>query len=83
VAGKDHWTYTSAMLIGSGVAGGQAIGDYDEYLLGEAVDLRDGGVSDSGVDLLPGHIGATLLALGDVDPGEYIEGAEVIEAALA
>ncbi|MFT5681416.1 MAG: hypothetical protein ACI8RZ_002322 [Myxococcota bacterium] len=81
--GKDHWTYTSAMLIGAGVAGGQAIGGYTNQLLGEKTDLSSGTVTDHGVDLLPGHIGATLLALGDVDPGLYTDEAKVITAALA
>ena len=83
VAGKDHWTFTSAMLIGAGVAGGQIIGEYSDEQLGQKVDLASGDVSSSGEDLLPGHIGATILALGDVDPGDYIEGAGVIESALA
>ena len=83
VNGKDHWTFTSAMLLGAGVAGGQVIGEYSDEQLGQKVDLASGDVSSSGEDLLPGHIGATILALGDVDPGEHIEGAGVIESALA
>ncbi len=82
VGGKDHWTFTSAMLLGDGVAGGQVVGGYDEYLLGRPVDLASGEPTKGGVELLPGHLGATLLALGDVDPGEYVEGAEAIPAML-
>jgi uncharacterized protein (DUF1501 family) len=80
--GKDHWTFTSAMLVGAGVRGGQVIGAYDEYLMGGAVDLSSGAVTEGGVALTPGHLGATLLALGDVDPGEYTDGAEPIAAVL-
>ena len=65
------------------MAGGQVIGEYSDEQLGQKVDLASGDVSSSGEDLLPGHIGATILALGDVDPGEHIEGAGVIESALA
>lgn len=55
--GKDHWPFTSLMLMGPGVAGGQVLGGYDADLYGT------GGL---GVEAL----GATLLALCDVDPAE-------------
>lgn len=80
--GKDHWTFTSALLIGAGVAGGRAIGAYDDDLLGKRVDLATGELSEAGSALLPGHLGATLLALGDVDPADYIEGAQPIVGAM-
>lgn len=83
--GKDHWTWTSAMLIGSGVAGGRVIGNWTEHLTGDPVDLATGDSTASGVTLLPGHLGATLLALADVDPAEYVDPAvgDVIEGVLA
>jgi hypothetical protein len=68
--GRDHWTYTSAMLIGAGVEGGQVIGGYDEYGYGSLVDLESGEVTDGGTGLDASNLGGTLLALGDVDPGE-------------
>lgn len=80
--GKDHWTYTSAMLVGSGVRGGQVIGGYDDYAMGRRVDLASGELNDSGTALLTRHIGATLLALGDVDPAEWVDDAEPITAAM-
>lgn len=70
--GKDHWTYTSAMLVGSGVRGGQVVGGFDDEMLGERVDLTSGERSDTGTSLLSGHLGATLLAMGDVDPAEHL-----------
>jgi uncharacterized protein (DUF1501 family) len=83
--GKDHWTYTSTLLIGSGIAGGRTVGAWSELLTGEKVDLASGDVSDTGVSLLPGHIGATLLALADIDPAEFVDPAagDVIEGILA
>lgn len=69
--GKDHWTFTSTMLIGAGVRGGQGVGSLDEAALGAGVDLKTGEPGD--VALVPDHLGATLLALGDVDPGEFLE----------
>jgi len=66
--GKDHWTYTSAMLLGSGVRGAAVIGGYDPGLIGEAVDFGSGEVSDTGRRITSADFGATLLALGDIDP---------------
>jgi uncharacterized protein (DUF1501 family) len=66
--GRDHWTYTTALLMGAGVQGNQSIGALNGYGHGQAVDLVSGGLSSSGHLLLPQHFGATLLALGGVDP---------------
>lgn len=71
--GKDHWTYTSLMLMGAGVRGGQVIGEMDQDYTGRPVDLATGEATDSGTSLLPNHLGATLLAMADIDPGEVIE----------
>ena len=71
--GKDHWTTTSALLIGSGVQGGQVIGQLDESAAGEKVDLDSGEISDSGTALTAAHLGATILSLGGVDPAEYLD----------
>ncbi len=68
--GKDHWTFTTAMMIGSGISGGRVVGGYDPGLLGLRTDLDSGEVSDGGERLTSQHFGATLFALGGVDPGE-------------
>ena len=80
--GKDHWTFTSAMLIGSGVRGGQVIGGIDDAAQGEPMDLASGEVTESGERLVSGHLGATLLALGGLDPEEVTPGVGPIEAAM-
>ena len=82
-AGKDHWTFTSCMLLGAGVRGGRVVGEVDGDFRGRPVDLASGEASESGVALLPEHLGATLLALGDVDPGEHLGDVEPIGAVLA
>ncbi len=79
--GKDHWTFTSAMLIGAGVSGGRVIGGYDDQLLGRSVNLASGELTDSGTGLTAGNLGATLLAMADIDPGEFTE-AQPITAAM-
>jgi len=81
--GRDHWTFTSTMLIGSGIRGGQVIGGLDVNGQGRTVDLGTGGFSDGGVIMLPEHLGATLLALGDVDPAAHVNDAQPIGALLS
>lgn len=81
--GKDHFTFTSAMLLGSGVRGGFSFGAADDYGIGQKLDLATGEVSDSGVALQASHLGATLLALGDIDPAQEIPGSDPITAMMA
>ena len=73
--GKDHWTFTSAMIIGAGVEGGQAVGGYTDTAAGERVDVASGQIHEKGEKLVPDHIGATLLALADIDPAEHVDAA--------
>lgn len=72
LGGKHHWPVTSAMLIG-GVTGGRTIGGFDDSVLGRQVDPATGDTTDAGQRLLPGHLGATLLALADLDPAEHVD----------
>jgi hypothetical protein len=81
--GKHHWTFTSAMMVGSGVAGGRVIGAFDEHVTGSPIDLVSGELSSSGVPIYHSHLGATMLALGDVDPGEYLNNTDPILAAMS
>lgn len=78
--GKGHWMYTSMMLWGSGVNGNQVVGDYDEYLNGAPMDLVTGGTGET--VLTPDHLGSTLLALADIDPGDHLEINDPITALL-
>ncbi len=66
--GRDHWTFTSALLIGAGVRGGTAVGSLDQTGRGRRVDLDTGAASDGGRLMGPDDFGATLLTLGGVDP---------------
>lgn len=67
--GRDHWTFTSAMLLGPGVRGGQVVGGFDDSGYGAATDFATGEVISDGPGITAANFGATLLALGDVDPG--------------
>ena len=80
--GKDHWTYTSVLLTGGGITGGQVCGGYNDNFQGAPTDLASGAVHASGVPLLASHLGSTLLALGDIDPGDYLPGIDPILSLL-
>jgi len=81
--GRDHWTFTSAMAIGSGIRGGQVIGGLDSSGQGRRIDLATGAFSDTGSIILPEHLGATLLTMGDIDPAEYLEDTTLLGALLS
>ncbi len=78
--GKDHWPYTSAMLIGAGVAGGQVVGATSDLMEGLPIDLTSGAASDSGEIATPSHLIAGLLAAFGVDPGEWVPGVTPLTA---
>ncbi len=70
MGGKHHWPVGSAMLIGN-PNGGRTIGQYTEQVLGDHIDPVSGGLLSSGQKLTPRHLGATILALADIDPIEF------------
>lgn len=72
LGGKHHWPVTSALLIG-GVTGGRVVGGFDDQVLSVRVDPGSAEASDAGVRLTGAVLGATLLALGDVDPAQYTD----------
>ncbi len=81
--GKDHWVFTTAMLIGSGVQGGQVIGSYNADFEGQAIDLRTGLVDAQGSLFDSGHLGATLCELMGVPQPAQINGKAPLEAILS
>jgi len=81
--GKDHWPYTSALLTGPNLAGGRVIGAFDELFYGSPLDFATGEITEGGGTLDAAALGATLLALGDVEPTEALGAAEPVTAALA
>lgn len=62
-AGRDHWPFTSALVIGGGVAGGRVLGGYDADLRGLPVDAETGAVTAHGAPLSHDALGQGLLAL--------------------
>jgi Protein of unknown function (DUF1501) len=82
-AGKDHWPYGSAMLCGAGIAGGQRVGETNDELISQPIDLETG-LADAKGDL-PGveNLGAALLELGGIDPEDWLPGVQPLRAVLA
>lgn len=70
--GRDHWPYTSMMVIGPGITGGRAVGGYTDGFLGIGVDPTTGEADPDRAGISTEDLGATLLALGDVDPAELL-----------
>jgi hypothetical protein len=81
--GKDHWPYSSAMIIDSHIQGGRAFGGYDEYFAGMPMDLGTGDGFAGGEVFTASHFGATLLEIQGVDWREYLPNAMPISAILA
>ena len=70
--GKDHWPYTSALLIGSGLDGGRMISGFNDQFRGEPIDLATGESYAKGEVVSTETLGATLLALCGIDPAEHL-----------
>jgi uncharacterized protein (DUF1501 family) len=81
--GKDHWPYTSALVMGPGFTGGRVIGATDEFYYGERIDYDSGELHRNGQDLTVGNLGATLLAAADVDSYDYLPGMAPVTGVLA
>ena len=81
--GKDHWPFTSAMLVGAGVAGGRVVGATDDTLTGRAVDPASGLASDTGALVTPASLAAGLLQRFGVDPGDAHPGVTPFTAPFA
>ncbi len=75
-AGKDHWPYTSAVLVGGGVGGGRVLGGTNDLFVGVPVDLATGAPSDAGERITTARLLAGLLQGFDIDPERWLPGAE-------
>ncbi|MCA9709178.1 MAG: DUF1501 domain-containing protein [Myxococcales bacterium] len=81
--GRDHWPYTSMMLMGPGVVGGRIFGGYTSLYTGIGVG-SDGGPDPAQPGISTESLGATLLTLGGIDPEQHLRsGASPIPGLLA
>lgn len=80
--GKDHWPYTSALLLGGGVRSALVEGT-DGGLIQQGVDLHTGAPSDVGVPLFAPDLLATVAHMMGLDAGAMYPDGEVIHAVVA
>jgi hypothetical protein len=69
--GKDHWSITSAMLMGRGIAGDRVVGATTDDQLARAIDPGSLGLADGGKVLKPEtiHLALRKLARATSSPG--------------
>jgi len=67
--GRDHWPWTSALVIGAGITGARVVGGYDAGYSGRGVDPATGELDDARPAPSPAALAATLLQLAGLDPG--------------
>jgi hypothetical protein len=79
-AGKDHWPFTSCLVAGAGIAGGQILGGTDETLAALPMDVATGQLDPSGTLIQSEHLHAALLELFGVDPERYFPGTTPLRA---
>lgn len=72
--GKDHWPWTSAMIVGPNVAGGRVLGGTDAGFAGQAADPATGEVDAGGDPITPASLAAGVMAAFDLDPEEAYPG---------
>ena len=68
--GRDHWPFTSALLMGEGIYGGQIIGSYREGFTGLGVDPHSLRLDEQKIGISAEQLGATLLTLGGIESAE-------------
>lgn len=78
--GTDHWTYTSAVLVGAGVAGRRRIAGTGPDLLGVGVDLDTGLPNASTAPIGYASFAAGVLDALGVDPGPWLPGVRPLRA---
>jgi uncharacterized protein (DUF1501 family) len=80
--GKDHWPYTSALVMGAGITGNRVVGATDEFYYGKTIDVDSGELYAGGEDLTVSSFGATLLNLAGIDHEPYLSGVASIPGLL-
>lgn len=70
--GKDHWPYTSAVLLGGGTVGGQTLGGTDDALAPIPVDPNTGHPDPAGGAIAFDSFNAGLMERLDIDPKEWL-----------
>ena len=70
--GKDHWPWTSMLLMGPGITGNRVIGRFALGFRGVPIDQATGDELEEGDPMAAASIGAGLLELAGVDPRDHL-----------
>ncbi|MEO0606543.1 MAG: hypothetical protein AAF211_34265, partial [Myxococcota bacterium] len=81
--GRDHWPFTTMMLLGPGLKGDLQTGGYTPDFRGIGIDPASGQLDPSRAGISTTDIAATLLALGGMDPGEFLPGSQPLTGLFA
>lgn len=65
--GKDHWSVTSMMMLGTGIRGGRVIGESDHRQGPMTINPSTLALDENGIRLTPAHIHRSLRKLAGLD----------------
>jgi len=82
-AGKDHWPYTSMMILGDGLTGDRVVGGFDASYAGVPLDPSTAEVSSPAPVLSVESVGAALLELAGVDADAWTSGTTPLRGVLS
>lgn len=81
--GKDHWPFTSAMLVGGAVRGGHHYGVTDPELYPLPIDLKTGKATKSGgTSLRTTHLLSAVMKLMGLDPATHFHQKDMLQAVI-
>ena len=80
--GRDHWPYTSVMLMGAGIQGGRTVGAYDDQFTGIGFDPLTGEPNPTELGMPAVDLGATLVHLSGLDSSAHVPNGRVLHTIL-
>lgn len=81
--GKDHWPFTSAMVIDTAIRGNRSIGASDEYVMPKKINFQNGLGDESGELLRMPNIIAAITQLVGLSPAELMPEDKVFNALVS
>lgn len=81
--GRDHWPYTSVMMMGAGIKGGHTLGAFDDAFTGVGFDPVTGAPNPMELGVPSKDLGATLVHMAGLNAGTQVPGGRIIRAVLA
>jgi uncharacterized protein (DUF1501 family) len=80
--GRDHWPFTSALVVGPGITGDRQVGAFDDRYVGVGLDPATGDTVSGALALSAASFGATLLILAGLDPATTLPTATPVPGLL-